>query len=844
MFVAAVEWGTTFPLPENQGLPNQYHYLGFYKGYPDVYGTVMDNLDGSYSLMYTVDQAGQYVMRLALAESGLNATYYNDTSFGYLFDEDFNLVSFETSKQGLPINMGSSVSWTGDLGRRPGVRGDLGEGTYLEKYITRMEHNISVDLRMTNMNNYFNNNNNNNDDDNGVNGDVDKLYKFRDEHWSARWTGMITPEAAEVYRFTFEVDDASSVSLRIGGRGLETNNSEPGVLVIAANRNEVISGYYNFTDTNYREIEVKYVHYTGDAVLSLYWESLTTTKQLIPTTAFTHWRNISHYNTTIHPNSLCSSCSTVYGDALANAQVAVKKSFLLYARDVYGNLLEVGGDQPTMLAVGKDGAAFRGVVTDYGNSTYLIEYFPTQAGVFFMYVTVGCCVASTAIGYPAEIQLNAHLQVQSSPFLLTIAPAPVDQTRSIATGTGLIGGVVGVMMDFTVYYRDIYNNPTTVVDDGDGDGELQGQQMMITVTIVEQESNTTISPIDLQILYGSSNSTVQYTLDRSGKYLLYIYLSIHSSINDDTIQHYKSKQIIASPFQVTMHASKAVAAHTTCRGVGLRQAGVGRNPSSFEIQLYDTYRNPLIMGGNRFYTRLQGDASFLHSTYVVAPMCQDQQNGRTTCTYSPLYEGHHQLVIRLLNNSIALPGGLGLTGYYYSSRDGAVDGDRSSAYIRIDSRVSFYWDSGLIVPSDAVATATAAALQSGPIPLTDAGQSVRWVGYLLSPRSDMFRVVARASNMDVSIYIDDSLVFDSIAGVEEDINFVLDSTYAIRIIAIANADYQTQLADGSMVHSMLPMSIDLRWSTPSIQEYSIPRFFLYDSADDIAYSPFPVVVVR
>jgi hypothetical protein len=285
----------------------------------------------------------------------------------------------------------------------------------------------------------------------------------------------------------------------------------------------------------------------------------------------------------------------------------------------------------------------------------------------------------------------------------------------------------------------------------------------------------------------------------------------------------KSKQIIASPFQITVYPSKADPSLTVCRGVGLRQATANRS-AHFEIQLYDTFKNNLITGGNRFYVRLEGDASFQHLRQDVIPVCQDTQNGRTTCTYTAAHARAHQLTIRLLNNSLTQPGGLGLTATYYTNADAATDGRMQPTYMRVDPTVQFVWPHGQLIPSE--------HLPAGAVvPVTSGGQSVRWDGYLVSPRDDTFHIVARTSHLNASVYLDDVLVFDSLAEISAPVVLVQDSAYRIRIIAsVATRSAEVERA------------IDLRWSTATVREYPIPRFFLYDSATDIALSPFPVKV--
>lgn len=814
---------------------------------PNFYGILTDNLDGRYTIDYNVPVAGKYVMRLALAEEGLNATYFNSTDFGYLVDGDYNYEAFVLAKQGRPLNLGSSISWTGDLGRRPGPQAGIGEGTYFHRYATRVERQIACDFRGVDPDEYFG------IDRSTEDGDVP--FKFRDEYWSARWTGRITPEKAEVYKFSAEIDDDSTLLVRIGGRGLEFNNSQPGEILLQRDRTAAVvpTAWFNFTEVKPLELLVEFAHFTGDAVLKLYWESLSTPRTLIPPSAFTHWRNVSHYNTTIHPAPLCSSCSTAVGAALHDARVAEKKSFWVYARDEFGNLLQRGGDVPSMVAVGPTGVSIRGEVTDYGNSTYLIDYYPAEAGEFLMYVTIGCCPPHPDVGFPSEMQQFRHLLISGAPFLLKVMPAPLNQSTTIATGHGLSGGIVGFPLTFITFYRDIHDNPTTV--------DNVSESHLIT-RFIDTVTGSEVRPAEIHTELSVGGAVTTYSLTQAGSYLLHVLLI--AGVND-TMEEIKD-----SPFSVLMIPNEADPAHTVCRGVGLRQASLNMT-ASMEIQLFDRFRNNLIIGGDKFWIRLQGDANFSDSQLDVIPRCEDTQNGRYICRYQPLYAGTHQLAIIHLNSSVTPMGGLGLTATYYASFDGATDGRRgvrkysaAPAYTRIDPQVKFRWAQGLVVPVDdlAVTTPTAPVSSSAAVvpvaagaevdgadkfvsleelPLRDAGQSVRWDGYLIAPRGDVYTFNALVVNMEAQVYLDDRLVYDSRDGVAPPVHLLLGSAYEIRVLARTR---YTVPAAKDVFTSPSPgvVSIDLRWSTPTVNEYSIPQVFLFDSGTEIAFSPFPVLV--
>jgi hypothetical protein len=151
--------------------------------------------------------------------------------------------------------------------------------------------------------------------------------------------------------------------------------------------------------------------------------------------------------------------------------------------------------------------------------------------------------------------------------------------------------------------------------------------------------------------------------------------------------------------------------------------------------------------------------------------------------------------------------------------------------MRIDASVMFTWPDGNIIPS-------AALSRGASIPLSRAGQSVRWDGYLVSPRTDTFQLFARTSSLNASVYLDDRLVYHATSGINVAVPLVLDAAYRIRVVASSANNVLSGGGGGGAAYR----AIELRWATPTIREYSIPTFFLYDSATDVELSPFPVTV--
>ena len=761
-----------------------------------------------------------YVLRLALAEEGLNATYFNGTTFGQLFDRSYDSPTFIQSLEGNDVNFGNSISWTGDIGGNVSHDGSRGRNTYYNMYRTRMEPVINVS-NTRGISTYLNSSEGRN-------------YNFREQYWSARWTGLITAPYPEVYKIILEIDDESTANLWIGGRGTHTNGSYVGEHVLNITLiDRVKESFYNFSDTKYREFLLDFVHYSGDAQLRIYWESLTTPYQMIPASAFSHWRNMSHFNLTIHPNDLCSRCSTAYGASLTRARVAVEQSFTIYGRDVYGNLLQRGGDVPSMFAIGENGVSFRGKVTDYGNSTYLVRYYPTQAGIFRMYVTIGCCPANKAVGYPSEIQQAGELLVQGSPFSLVIDPAPLKPSKSLSIGNGLSGSIAGETATFKILYRDIFNNPTVVVN--------ASANIQLKVLFVDSKSGDIVVPVYYEVKAVTEHEIIViYMHTKAGTYNM----SVMLAFDEDQSRIKRFQHILSSPFNIIVSPASAAHNKTICRGLGMRQATLNSSTeASFEVQLFDGFGNKINFGGDRFYIRLVGDANYSMQSIHVVPLCTDTRNGRYVCKYRPLYRRFHHLHVKLLRNSIHNPGGSGLLAEYFTTFDGGnLDMQNLPIISRVDPKIAVSWPNGYYIPYDEYGTATNNSyVTSTNQVVQQIAQSIRWSGYLLAPRSDLYNISVEAENVHAQIFLDELLVYDashisfksSTKFVEVPTELQAGSAYAIRIIAkISNTIGSTNAA----------VSINLVWSTPTVPFHSISEFFLYPDAYEIPFSPFPVHV--
>lgn len=802
----AGDWGTALPFESSIGDMNEYHYAGHFGPYPDVYGIWNDNRDGSYIAMFKLVSTGVYVMRLSVAEIGLNTTYFNDTSFGYLVDMNDNPSTYSSTQD---VNLGSTISWTGDIGRRYGSKGTLGESSYFHRFKSIVSDRIGFDLHSDRLIDY----------DGNYTLPVNVLpfnEKFREDFWSVRYIGLLTPQFAETYTFTMEIDLQSRASLVIGGLGYATNNSLYGTNVISiGNQSSVGKGVFVFKDKKMQELVLEYVHTSNSiAECRLFWQSPSTPYAEVPPSAFRHWRNISHFNLTANPNTLCSRCSSAFGRDLRAAVVGKLHSFTVYARDSYSNLMQVGGDMPSMVAVGPNGVAFRGVVTDYRNSTYLIEYYPTQVGIYRMYVSIGCCPAHPNVGVARELDMMREILIKDAPFLLNVSASKFASERCVATGRSLVSGEAGLVHSFDVLFRDIHNNPTIIKNE-----EKNAVSFHLQFTDIST-GNTVINNAEVLYEMHEKFARAYFNLTKAGNYSLHIYLS--------------EENIAGSPFTLTVRPSQASPSSLVVRGVGKRFAHMSRQ-NTFEIIVRDQFENIFLHGGSIFHIRFAGVSAI--PGVVVVPQCNDLSNGHYNCSYLPFRTGRYELRISLLTSHESSPGGNGLLGTYYSNKNGQLPDARGNLIEypfvkRVDSSINFRWSRGLeILKSDFGNFYENYTLDNSNLL---SGFRMQWEGYLVAPITDQYIVYAVTKNINVTIFIDGHLVFDSFVRDIEKIplNFFALSSYKIRL----EATLRENMVDPQDI------ILKLMWSTPAMHQSLIPTFFLYTDATAAAFSPFQVEV--
>ena len=227
-----------------------------------------------------------------------------------------------------------------------------------------------------------------------------------------------------------------------------------------------------------------------------------------------------------------------------------------------------------------------------------------------------------------------------------------------------------------------------------------------------------------------------------------------------------------------------------------------------------------ILGGNSLSQNISDNSNrlLLPDHNAIIPLCVDKLNGKYSCEYEVTRSGIHKLYVQLLPTS-EYPGGNGLKAKYYNDYEGSSDVMRRPVIMKTDSYISFLWPNGQIIPF----TSTLLTDSRG-VSLLYNGQSVAWEGYLVSPKTDLFHIFARVKNINVTIFIDNFLIFDSVLNILLPISLEVSAAYHVRIDAKTNHDNR----DFNQL-----ISISLVWFSSNTKISVIPQFYLYNSSVSI-----------
>lgn len=260
----------------------------------------------------------------------------------------------------------------------------------------------------------------------------------------------------------------------------------------------------------------------------------------------------SPFQMTVTPGAMHPTRSIVSGNGLLADRVAgVATTLLVEARDINNNRIYIAGS--ALLSI----RAFHttqlsaievGSVADNGDGTYTLSYSPRIAG-----------------SYNVRVLLNGGVDVNNSPYLVSVVPNVPMGTTSTAAGTGLASASTNVQASFQVTTRDLHKN----------DVKQGGASFQVTV---EHPTKGNVAGSCSDLLTGLYACV--YTAKYVGASKLHVILT-HSGV---------SLPISGSPFALNVVAGPALGSFSLAQGAGLVSTIAGVRVS-FTVFVRDAFNN-------------------------------------------------------------------------------------------------------------------------------------------------------------------------------------------------------------------------------------------------------------
>lgn len=651
---------------------------------------------------------------------------------------------------------------------------------------------------------------------------------FRLEYFSARFIGLLTPQTAELFKFFAVLDSSSSVRLYLGPSTAGDSILGPQnlALVFSSQNQTSAVGEYLFEAIQPYNIVIEYSHGEDNPLFELFWESPSISYSIVPSFAFRHWSLAFNSVLAIFPAKLNPSSSIAIGLGLEEAIAGQSATFSVITKDEFGNNLSVGGDEVSAFAVGSDGSTLRGIVTDNNNGVYSVEYFPITSGTYLLYVSLGCCPRNPSVGITNEISglQENRLLISNAPFILTVRPTDISPTYCFLSDLNS-DAIAGDLDEFFIHARDMYHNPTSF------------SNYVVNISFISSSDRRKFSPASLDIaMNDASIAKVTYNITYSGTMQMYVRLCPMSESNQSNTS--ACVNIGDSPALIVRYPSKPCPRNTRAQGSSLIKSSADEL-SSFELQLFDIYKNRYNMSDIIFFIRLYGEVSSAvnaSSTYLDIPYCQGQGHGRYICFYNAKYKGLYELDVKLLNSSIESLGGQGVVIEYYSAVD--LDNNHPILVSSLPS-IDISLPLGNLIPSRSL------SLGYATLPVQGVGQGVRITGYLVAPSTDSYSFQIISNNLNVTLFLDDNILWDSESCHSYDYPAMQGgySTCFAGLSLRGNSSYKLTLKATTLNEIDYPISLKLLWKSSQDSNYRIiPKYYLYDSAESISHSKFRILV--
>ncbi len=561
--------------------------------------------------------------------------------------------------------------------------------------------------------------------------------------FSARWTGLVKPQYSEAYTFFVNSND--------GGR-LVVNN------VVLVDNFQGPSGEFSgsivLVGGVLYDILVEYQDFNDAASVSMSWQSVTQSKQVVPSSRLfqvTVGISSSPFSLNIVPNIACATTSALAGKGLSIATSGISSTFTIFEKDMYFNARTVAGSGALtanyVVRLASDTAATdasaaarpingppsAGATVD----TINIAYTPTLSGSHNLFAYLA--PSSSSLGLVATYYDSASFGLPrrtttDTLYSLASTSTPLTSLSSLAftarwSGFFKAGSTSGYTFASTVATADqrvrLWVDGFLVID-----GWTTASTTVTGGTTMGLTANTLY---EIRIEFLSSNAAAaSVSLALTGN---------NAAFLSNT---YPAGLVTSVPFRVQVNPNVAIGSTSSITGPTLATAGV---QGFFTVQARDLNSNARGTGGDLFYVRA------VHTTAGM-PIVRTSITDNGDSTYRVAYTGTKitpaGTPYSILSSVVR---GSGLTSTYFTSvQTFPISG--AGAGMRQDATVDFSFASNSRYPSG---TGAYAAKWAGLVRPSRAQQYTFFV--------NMFDGANRHSSSRLRLTVDKTVVIDLVAGV-------------------------------------------------------------------------------
>ena len=359
------------------------------------------------------------------------------------------------------------------------------------------------------------------------------------------WKGKIKADFSEEYTIRVECDSESEVQVIV----------KENIVIEWDSCFRKLEGSVIFEAFEMVDIRIRFRHKIDDAFINVKWSCLSQREfTTIPAKNLYHDILLDGLSdpVVIHPNTINPQSSTALGDATRIAVAGKSHSFIVEARDkfgngIWGNLQLNGG--ATVNAYARGGATreenrIDSYIEDNKNGTYTVKYTPIFSGSYLLSISIGDGKVHSDLGYYMEDLSIASSHINGSPFNLKVTPGATYPQSCHIYGTNQIKAKAGMKNTLEIHAKDFHGNHRGIGGDN-------------FTAFITKESNSSSDKIAIANIIDKYNGKYQVQFlvtNPTGEFFLHV---IMWSLIDET-----SHEIMGSPYNVTVTPSEVYVSNT------------------------------------------------------------------------------------------------------------------------------------------------------------------------------------------------------------------------------------------------------------------------------------------